>query len=346
MGRATVTGPREALDLLKALQDQFTDAILQEAGVRYGFTADNLTNLGGFESFVYAFNRSDRSFILKITHTMRRSAEYIMGELEWLNFLADGGVSVARAVPSLSGQMVERVEATVGGAWLLIAYERAPGRHVTAADWNEALFTEWGRVMGRMHRTTQSYRLSNPAFNRQEWFEEDQLNARKYLPASEAAVIDRAAEFMASIRALPTPPDGYGMLHTDLSHGNFFVDEGRITAFDFDDCGYNFFASDIAVSLFSALSFSPAKIADPAVFAQTFMAAFCQGYRQENRLDPQWLPRIKEFLLLRDLLLFIVVDQGFDLASWNAEQLAKLAEHRARVLEGRPLADLDWSQFA
>lgn len=310
--------------------------------MRYGIPVEALKSVGGFESYVYEFTRDGQRFILKVTHTMRRSLNYIMGEIDWLNFLSDHGVSVARAVPSANGQLVERVEAEEGGAWLLIAYERAPGHRVTTADWNEPLFTEWGRTMGRMHRVTQSYRLSNPAYKRQEWFEEDQLNASKYLPASEAPVIARAAELMASIHALPTPPDAYGMLHTDLSHGNFFVDEGpQITAFDFDDCGYNWFASDIAVSLFSAISFSPVKIEDPNAFARTYMTAFLKGYRQENQLAPEWLPRIHQFLLLRDLLIFIVLHQGFAIEEWNQEQLAELAAHRERILEGRWLVDLD-----
>lgn len=332
--------------MLKALQDLFSDRMVEEAAARYGIPTDHLKQLGGFESYVYEFTRNDKPYVLKVTHTMRRSEEYIMGELEWLNFLADAGIAVARAIPSLAGRLVERVPDGAGGDWLLIAYERAPGHRVTAADWNDQLFTEWGRVMGRMHRTTQSYRLSNPAFKRQEWFEEDQLNARKYLPATEAAVIARADELMASIRALPTPPDAFGMLHTDLSHGNFFVHQGRITAFDFDDCGYNWFASDIAVSLYSALNWAPVKIMDRNAFAGSYMTAFFRGYREEYQLDPVWLPRIHDFLLLRDLLVFIVMHQGFDLAAMSQAELAELAEHRARVLEGRALVDLDWMQFA
>ncbi|HLO04609.1 MAG TPA: phosphotransferase [Symbiobacteriaceae bacterium] len=332
--------------MIKEIQAQFRDAILQEAATRYGITAEQLKNLGGFESFVYEFKRHDQHYILKLTHTLRRAEAYIMGEIEWLNFLADGGVSVARAIPSAGGRLVERIEAGDEGAWLAIAYDRAPGQRVTAAEWNGELFAEWGRVVGQMHRLTQSYRLSNPAYKRQEWFEEDQLNARKYLPASEAAVIARAEELLGSIRGLPTPPDAYGMLHTDLSHGNFFVHEGRITAFDFDDCGYNWFASDIAVSLFSALVFPPAPIEDPTAFAQAYLTAFFHGYRQENKLDPTWLPRLHDFLLLRDLLLFIVVHQSWDLSTWNDEQLVRLAEHRNRILEGRALVDLDWMQFA
>jgi len=40
------------------------------------------------------------------------------------------------------------------------------------------------------------------------------------------------------------------LIHTDVHAGNFFVDDGRITVFDFDDSSYQWFASDIAIALY------------------------------------------------------------------------------------------------
>lgn len=332
--------------LIKAIREQYTDAVAQEAAARYGITYEQLKKLGGFESFVYEYQRDGQSYILKITHTIRRSENYIMGELDWLNFLADRGVSVARAIRSDNGRLVERIEAEGGAAWLVMAYQKAPGHPVTADDWNGELFANWGRVVGTMHRLTQSYRLSNPAFKRQEWHEEDQLNARKYLPAHEAAVIARADELLAYLRSLPTPPDAYGMMHTDLHHRNIFVEQGRITAFDFDDIHYNWYVSDIAVILLAACWFPPKELDDPKGFAQFFLANFFRGYNQEYRLDPKWLPHIRDFLMLRDLLMFIICYQSWDVSKWNEEQLAEFAEHRRRIVEREPFVDLDWMQFA
>lgn len=87
--------------MIHAIRERFSEAVEKEAAVRYGIT--ELKEFGGFESFVYEFERDGKSYILKITHTIRRSEAYIMGEIDWLNYLADGGVAVARAVPSPSG---------------------------------------------------------------------------------------------------------------------------------------------------------------------------------------------------------------------------------------------------
>lgn len=198
-----------------------------------------------------------------------------------------------------------------------------------------------------MHRLTQSYQLSNPAFKRQEWHEEDQLKARKYLPASEAAVIERADELLAKIHGLPKPKDAFGMLHTDPHHRNFFVDDkGRITLFDFDDCHYNWFVNDFAILLMGAIWGPPKEIAEPVSYATHLMTHFFRGYAKENRLDPSWLQYVPDFMMLRDLLNFVIVYQALDVANFKPHQVAMLDEHRRRVLEREPLVALDWMQFA
>ncbi len=332
--------------MIKAIKERYSDAVLEQAAARYGVTFEQVRKLGGFESFVYEYGRHDRDYILKITHTMRRSENYIMGELAWLTFLADRGVSVARAVPSERGRLIERIDDGDGSAWLAIAYEKAPGHRVTADEWNGDLFTAWGRLLGTMHRLTQSYRLSNPAHKRQEWFEEEQLKAHKYLPDHETEVLARADELMSYLRSLPTPSDAFGMLHTDLHHGNWFVDGGTITAFDFDDCHYNWFASDIAIALVGAIWFPPKPYEDPAAYAQHFLEHFLRGYYEENQLDPKWLGHIRDFMMLRDLLNFIIVYQTLDVTAFNEKQNAEFSEHRRRIVQREPLVDLDWMQFA
>lgn len=66
---------------------------------------------------MYEFAKDNESYILKITHTIRRSPDYIMGEMEWLHHLAEGGLSVAKPIPSLNGKDVEEVPDGNGGAF-------------------------------------------------------------------------------------------------------------------------------------------------------------------------------------------------------------------------------------
>lgn len=138
------------------IRDQFNERILTDTAARYGVSQDQIYFLKDAENYVYEFEKDHRSYILRITHTIRRHPDYIMGELEWLNYLADHGLPVSRAVPSAQGNWIETIPAD-SGDFLAVVYEKAPGRIVEAADWNETLFQTWGEYVGRMHALTQGY---------------------------------------------------------------------------------------------------------------------------------------------------------------------------------------------
>ena len=103
------------------IRDRYTPDILAEALRRYDIAPGDVDEGGGFESFIYHFTRGGERFILRITHTYRRTAELIHGEVDWINYLAAGGVSVARAVASARGEWIEAVSYTH-----LDVYKRQP----------------------------------------------------------------------------------------------------------------------------------------------------------------------------------------------------------------------------
>jgi Ser/Thr protein kinase RdoA (MazF antagonist) len=110
------------------IKDRYTDAVLQEAMRCYGVANGQVRPLDAFKSFIYEFERDSQSYILRIGHTLRKSEALVLGEVDWINYLAAGGVSVARAVPSESGKLVEAVDDGQGGQFLVTAFVRAQGR--------------------------------------------------------------------------------------------------------------------------------------------------------------------------------------------------------------------------
>ncbi len=103
------------------IRNRFNDDILSEAMRRYDIAPDDIEQGGGFESFIYRYTRDDERFILRLTHTFRRTPELIRGEVDWINYLAAGGATVARAVVSAGGELVE----AVARALAIIREERA-----------------------------------------------------------------------------------------------------------------------------------------------------------------------------------------------------------------------------
>lgn len=221
----------------EAVTKLLTPEVVQEAAVRFGTEAEHLTSLEAFENFVYAFDTPVGGRILRLTHSSHRTFGEVTAELEWLTYLADRGVGVARALPSRSGARLEVLP--VGeSAFYVACFERAPGHRLEAYDthlWNETLFTAWGRTVGTMHRLTKDYQPGRD--RRLHWSDEPFLQqAPRYL---EPVMLARLGVLTSKIDALPRDRDSYGLIHTDVHPGNFLVDQGQLTVFDFDDSTYH-----------------------------------------------------------------------------------------------------------
>src|SRR5512140_3138576 len=109
---------------------RFNDHLLHAAMERYQIPAGKITSLDSFESFIYEFERPDGHFILRIGHSSRRSPDLIHAEVDWINYLAACGVTVARAVLSADGNLVESLDDGDGQEFLCTAFVKAPGGEV------------------------------------------------------------------------------------------------------------------------------------------------------------------------------------------------------------------------
>ncbi|WP_142505285.1 phosphotransferase enzyme family protein [Melghirimyces algeriensis] len=324
------------------IRDLFHKGILSEAAKRHGVSVEQVRFVKDAENYVYEFERNQQPLILRITHTIRRNPNYIMGELEWLNYLADHGLTVSRAVPSMDGNLIEWIPAKEG-RFLAIAYEKAPGKPIGKEDWNESFFQTWGAYVGRMHSLTKQYTLSNPAYKRQEWYEEEQLNLRKYVPEHQTQVMKKTEELMEKLHQLPKGKDSYGLVHADLHQGNFHWDKGKIITFDFDDIGYNWFMNDIAILLYNVQWFPTVPYEDREAFVRHFFTHFMTGYRKENDLDPWWYQYIPDFLRLRHMLLYGLFHQFFDLNDLKDEEANMLKQYRYEIENETPIVNLDFT---
>ncbi|WP_314589879.1 phosphotransferase [Paenibacillus terrigena] len=322
---------------IKAL---YSDQILHDAARRYGVEPEEVRSLGGFESFVYEYTKQGEDYVLKITHTLRRSVNYIRGEIEWVNYLADQGIKGSRVVPSEQGNLVEEIAADQG-SFLAIVYVKARGIAIIADVWDEPLFEQWGAMLGRMHRHTKDYEVSSPLIQRQTWDQEEQLRADKYLPADDP-VIGILEERLKTLCSLPITRDTYGLVHADLHQKNFFIEHGDIYPFDFDDCGYTYFVNDIGITLYYALRHAPKKHDDVTAYARTFFQCFMKGYLKENTVTIEEIAYLQDFIKLRYTLLYIIVYQTSDLSIWSEEHIEQLRQHQHEVISEKPLIQLDF----
>ncbi len=323
---------------------RYNNEILHAAMQRFGIQKHQIKRLDGFESFIYEFYRpQDGEFILRISHSGRRTPELIAGEVDWINYLERGGANVSRAILSNQGKLVEPLEDGHGEHFLATAFIKAQGASSWETEWTPEFVQHYGSVIGHIHTLTKAYVPFHPSWRRPEWDSAENLNTANLLPASETAALLKFQELMHHFDTLPKTGESYGLIHQDAHGGNFFVHEGQITLFDFDDCVYSWFIYDIAMVLFYAALWKD----DKAAFTQDFMRDFLRGYAQENALDPIWLRELPYFLKLREIDLFGLIQHDFDMETlddpWN---VGYMKGRKELIDKDVPFIDFDWISLA
>jgi amicoumacin kinase len=326
-------------EMLESIEALYNDGILHEVLSRYGITGSEVEFIGGFDSYVYTYKKGNEKYILKITHSLRRSKEEMIDEANFLLYLKNNGAAVAAAIPSLNGNLVEVIPIQDEGYFLSMAYEEAAGKTPASEDWNSEFFYEWGRATGELHCLSSNYSPKN--WSRKHWLEEEYLNVEKYIPADQKTVIEKSKLLIERLKQLPRENEFYGIVHGDLHYLNFFLDDGKIQLYDFDDIHYNHFVNDIAVVVFYAYWRPLSKETD----FETFLNHFLQGYLSRHVLSKETFLLLPEFLKVRHLILYIAALQELTHASLNAEEKDFLMGLRKVIEEDLPIVNFDFDHF-
>jgi Ser/Thr protein kinase RdoA (MazF antagonist) len=305
----------------------------------FGLHREELEKLGGFESYVYQV----KDLILKITHSIRRSKDYILGELEFVRFLAENGVSVAAPIPSKKGNLVETIPLE-DGYFLVYAFQKAEGGEPDKNQLNADFYQKWGRLTGQVHALAKEFQPSHPSFKRQEWHEEEVLDYEKYVPDSQVKIQQKKRQLFERLFSLPKTTDDFGLTHNDIHCGNIRLSEGELTLFDFDDCTYHWFVNDIAIAVHSVLPGYDQE-AQFGMITDQFLGHFMKGYKQENQLDPNWLTRLPDFLKLYDLINYGVFYQTWDMNNLSEVRKKTLYRVRNRIENEICIVDLDFGKY-
>lgn len=310
---------------------------------RFGISEGQIRPLDAFESFIYEYERDGKSFILRLSHSLRRSEALIAGEVDWINYLADGGVSVARAICSESDRLVEAVEDGQGGQFLATAFVKADGQPPWEV-WTPVLYERYGELIGSMHALAKGYQPADAGWKRPDWDDDLFEFVEHYLPAAESVAKQKYQSVLRHLHNLPKDKADYGLIHQDAHGSNLLVNEaGDLTLFDFDECAYSWFVNDIAIVLF----YIAMDAEDPSAFTQEFMTCFLTGYRKANALDPKWLKEVPHFLKLREIELYAVMFRDFDVNNIDNEWCARFMHGRKSLIElDVPFIDFDFESLS
>lgn len=299
----------------------------------------NWQALGDFENYVYRVDSAQDPHILRVVHSSHRTANQILAELDWLQFLAQHEVPIANALPLPDGNLIATATAADGSTFHLNKFTVAPGA-APPTQWTPAIIENIGRLVGRMHRVTQQYQAPSAAVKRLTWSEEPYFkHGAQWLDPAKPKLKAAWQTLMQTLAALPTDPTRFGLIHGDVHGGNFFVQDEAVTLFDFDDCSYKWFASDIAVVFFYA-AWRQAD-AEKEAYMATFAGHFWRGYNTENTLPADQLELLSTFLDLRRILLYTVVQHKFDAENMPERIKAMLIDFEHGIVTNTPVLPLD-----
>lgn len=298
------------------------------------------------ENATYLVDDGD-PLVLRVHRADYHCLDAVRSELAWMAALREQtGVVTPQLIPARDGSEVVTV---VRNELPLNVDAVTFISGCTAEEMPEAVgFDQLGRITATMHDHVQQWEA--PAyFTRFSWDVGSMIGpAGRWgnwrdapgLSAADAATLERTVnELQRRLGEFGCTPDRFGLIHADLRMANLMIDpqvpNGPITVIDFDDCGWSWHLADLG-AVVSFIEDTPA--------AETMIAGWLAGYREQRELPAEHLEMIPSFVMLRRLQLTAWVashafaDSAIEFADGFAERTAQLA--------GRYLGDRDWLRGA
>lgn len=236
--------------------------------------------------------------ILRLHRQGYHSRDEIASELAWLGALqGQPGLRVVEPVAGRDGAVTE-----IDGRFV-VGFKPIPGQELQPGDDLGQWFAPLGEITARLHLQARGW-VAPAGFARKRWDVDTILGPDPHwghwrqaqgLDASGEALLARATDALAlQLRAYGTGPDVFGLIHADLRLANLMVQGDRLTAIDFDDCGFGWWAYDLA----SAVSFIET---DPRL--PDLIARWCEGYDRVTPLRASDRAMIPALIFLRRVLL-------------------------------------------
>lgn len=269
--------------------------LIRQALPVYGLPADtSLTLLNRSENETWRAG----NLILRLHRQGYHTGPEIASELAWLTALQDlPGLNAVRPIAGAQG-LVTEIDSRH-----LVAFAPIAGQELQPGDDLARWFVPLGEITARLHLHARQW-TPPQGFTRKRWDVDTILGPNPHwghwrqaqgLDRNGETVLARATEALAAkLRTYGMGPETFGLIHADLRLANLMTDGDRLTAIDFDDCGFGWWAYDLA----SALSFieTDARLPD-------LIAAWVEGYTRIAALRPEDRAMIPSLIFLRRVLL-------------------------------------------
>jgi Ser/Thr protein kinase RdoA (MazF antagonist) len=282
-----------------------------EALQAFAIDPDGLELVALSENVTFRVNdrRDGAAYVLRLHRPGYHTLEELNSERVWTRALAEAGVAVPIPLMTRTGGDYVCVEVELLGQkrqagmtrWIegeLLADVRERGGDGGAP---ERWFEQLGAIEAAMHNQASGWRPP-PGFARHAVDRDGLMGDAPFWgpfwehpvlsSVERGLVLETRDRIRSAMDRLGCDPSIFGMIHADLHDGNLLADGERLTVIDFDDCGFGWFAYDMAVSLYHQQD-SPRFDA--------LQRALVRGYRTVRDLGDDTVAMIPMFLLVRGM---------------------------------------------
>lgn len=221
----------------------------------------------------YMVTAQGERYVLRIYNHQHRTKEQVSEEVALLNMLRSAGVGVSYPIHGSDGAFIYELLAPEGNRYVVL-FSFAAGNKMRF--FSPELCAQIGAAVGRMHVVTQGKVIDRTQYRPDEMaaWAYKQLTAYFSEQLEELQFIKACEQKLAEAFRL-SPALRRGVVHLDLWYDNIAItDEGKITFFDFDNCGNGPLVLDIGYFCKQLYHIE----ADKQVYEQK-KRAFIDGYR-------------------------------------------------------------------
>ncbi|MBQ4451158.1 MAG: phosphotransferase [Clostridia bacterium] len=279
---------------------------------------------GGRNDIFIVRRNGENQYVLRVSALGDRSEEEYVAETELVRYLAQNDAPVVDVIPSIRGNLVERMEADGKAAYVSL-FSYAKGMLMSENGYRyregaplEEYFHSIGKALGAIHGLSKGYA---PVHRRPDYFDKYNMTYLDRLIPDEYGELKKAiANRLEAFHALPKDKDSYGLVHFDFSDGNYHIDmaTGAVTVFDFDNCMNCWYMFDLA-NLWLHNEGWTRQETDPKKrfdLMQRFFGVILQGYRTDTDVSEEMLEKLPLFI---DMVLIENVVDEFESSAREGE---------------------------
>lgn len=277
---------------------------LESFGLQHYTLKEVKPHFGG-RNHVYICLKNDKpEYVVRISNLHDRTYEDYLSEVEFVNYLAEKGAPVVRAIPSVDGSYVKRFEIEKE-VYHVCVFTYAKGMQISENGYQylegipiQKYFYDTGKALGAIHDISKSFK---PINKRKDYFERYNTESLNNLfPKEMEKVKHKIFELLETFKSLNITENNFGLIHYDFSDGNYNIDydTGEITVYDFDNSLYCWYMADLAnvwahgIGWFQHIEDGTLRLEQMTKYFNLIL----EGYRSKTSLDEEDLMLLQTFL--------------------------------------------------